>query len=318
MRPFALVSPALFWAEHVGRQLRTLGRDYQLLALYLWTAPASNPYGLYYLSFDQLLAEAGYTPAIATRVLDTLGNLEFAYYHQTEQWVWVKSLAQHALMPTGKLIPQTDNRIKGLHRWYADVPDNPYLGPFFDYYRTTFYLPERREWSRPADVQVVSVEPVATSALPAARRSVLPAAPREPSLFSDEPAAALVPVARRTAIARRRTNGADYDPLFLEWFAAYPSHRRVDKRHAYQEWLKLRPAPDRAWLDAALAVLDRQKKTRDWLKEGGKFVPMPGNYLKRGKFEDEVREHRFIPEADVDRAVTSYEWGTRRDDDDPE
>jgi hypothetical protein len=231
-------------------------------------------------------------------------------------------MAQHSLMPTGKLLPRTDNRIKGLHGWYASIPDNPYLAPFYDHYCQTFYLPERREWSRPTHVEIEAIEPLAlvsgtSSAL--ARRPVLAlsAPATEPTLFPEITTRALVPVAGR-AVAKRRGASDGYDALFSEWFASYPQHRRVEKREAYQQWLNIRPTPDRAWLESALGVLRRQMQTRDWLKEGGKYVPRPANYLKKGKYEDEVRENRFIPEADVDRAVTSYQWGSQRDDDDPE
>lgn len=297
-----------------------------MLAMYLWTAPTSSQYGLFYLPLEQLCAEAGYSPALALKVLDVFGNLEFAFYHRLEQWVWVKAMAQYHLMPTGKLLPRTDNRIKGLHSWYATVPDNPYLSPFFDHYAQTFYLPERREWSRPTHVEIEVVEPLAlvadgTASLVPRGPRALPAPAGAPTLFPEISSGALVPVAgRNSAVARRRSSSTvdGYDPLFLEWFGAYPSHRRVEKREAYQEWLKIRPLPDRAWLDAALAVLERQKTTRDWLKDGGKYVSKPANYLAKGKYEDEVREHRFIPEADVDRAVASYQWGSRRDHDDPD
>jgi hypothetical protein len=80
--------------------------------------------------------------------------------------------------------------------------------------------------------------------------------------------------------------------------------------------MKLRPVPDAEWLQRALTVLARQKATRDWNKDGGKYVPKPANYLAKGKYEDEVEERRFVPEADVDRMVASYEWGSRDDDDD--
>lgn len=315
MRPYAIVTPALFWAEHVGRQLRTLGRDHQVLALYLWTAPTSNQYGLFYLPMDQLCAEAGFTANNAFKVLAALEALEFAFYHRTEAWVWVKTLAQSSLMPTGKLLPRTDNRIKGLHAWYGTVPDNPYLGPFYDHYVKAFYLPERRTWSRADDDVEATIESARPLALVASRAlATVPVPTAEGSLFPDIPAAALVPVARR-AVTKR---AADYDPLFHEWFSEYPDHRQVEKREAYQVWIKVRPKPDREWTDRALAVLRRQKQHRDWVKEGGRFVPKPANYLEKGKYDDVVRDARYFSEDDVDRVSSSLSWGSRRDDDDPE
>lgn len=313
MRPFAVVSPALLWAEHIGRQLRTLGPEYQVLAFYLFSAPTSNPYGLYYLSIDQMTHETGRSAASAYKILDAFGNLEFAYYHRAEQWVWVKTMAQMSLMPTGKLLPHTDNRVKGMQSWYEQCVDNPYLGPFFDYYNRAFYLAERREWSRTHDEPAPTLETV-TRVDPA---RALPPATGEPSLFPElSPATSLVPVARRAITRTRKVEGPD--PLFLAWFERYPSHRQVEKREAYQQWVKIRPKPDIEWTQRAIATLEKQKQTRDWIKEGGKYVPKPANYLAKGKWDDVVRETQFVPEADVDRAMASYDWANRRDDDDPD
>jgi hypothetical protein len=319
MRPYAIVTPALFWAEHVGRQLRTLGRDHQVLALYLWTAPTSNQYGLYYLPMDQLCAEAGFTANGANKVLESLAALEFAFYHRSEQWVWVKTLAQSSLMPTGKLLPKTDNRIKGLHSWYGTVPDNPYLAPFFDHYDRAFYLPERREWSRSQHVEV-TIEPtleLASGEAPRRQLATVSASASEGSLFPDiRPATALVPVARGPRAVAKRS--ADYDPLFIEWFSHYPEHKQIEKRDAYQAWVKIRPKPDQEWTERAIATLQRQRQSRDWIKEGGRFVPKPVNYLEKGKYDDVVRETRYLSEDDVDRVSSSIGWGSRRDDDDPD
>ncbi len=312
MRPFASFPPGLFWAEHTGKQLRTLGRDHQVLAMYLWTAPTSHQYGLYYLPLVQLCEEAGFTPAQAGKVLDSLAALEFAFYHRTTQWVWVRTAAHFTLMPTGKLLPRTDNRLKGLHSWYASVQDNPYLGPFFEYYERMFFLPERRDWTG-TDVEMEAPRQQLALVAPTGRSGVSPAA-GQGSLLPDAPPGALVPVARTSrAIARPR--GPEFDAGFLQWFGEYPAHRQVEKKEAYKEWVLLRVTPEK--LTQMLATLRRQKQTRDWIKEGGRFVPKPARYLEKGKHEDVVREARWISQEDTDRVGASLDWAHRHDPDDP-
>lgn len=318
MRPSATFPPGLFWAEHIGKQLRTLGRDHQCLAMYLWTAPTSNQYGLFYLPLVQLCEEAGFTPAQAGKVLDGLSALEFAFYHRSEQWVWVKAAAQFSLMPTGKLLPRNDNRIKGIHTWYSSLRDNPYLAPFFDYYERMFFLPERRAWSTRHDETIEIHEQPRQLALVqaggAGNRAGLPAATGQGSLLPDAPPGALVPVASRSrSVARPR--GPEFDAGFVQWFSEYPAHRQVEKREAYKQWVLLRVTPEQ--LAQMLATLRRQKQTRDWIKEGGRYVPKPARYLEKGKHEDVVHEHRWISQEDTDRIGSSIEWATRGDPDDP-
>jgi hypothetical protein len=48
MRDYAKVAPT-FWNGETGKKIRELGRDAQVVALYLITCPSSNWIGLYYL-----------------------------------------------------------------------------------------------------------------------------------------------------------------------------------------------------------------------------------------------------------------------------
>ena len=58
MRDYAIVSPR-FWIGTTGRELRRLGPEVQVVALYLLTAPHSNMIGLYYLPIPTLCHETG-------------------------------------------------------------------------------------------------------------------------------------------------------------------------------------------------------------------------------------------------------------------
>jgi hypothetical protein len=84
----------------------------------------------------------------------------------------------------------------------------------------------------------------------------------------------------------------------------------VGRREALEQWRRIKPTPDRAFLAHAVATLEAQKRTVDWLKDGGKFVKKPVNYLKAGNYDDTVgaAAQRFIPEADIDHAQTLAGW----------
>ena len=76
----------------------------------------------------------------------------------------------------------------------------------------------------------------------------------------------------------------DLDMLFERFWAAYP--KQVAKPKAKKEWKKLKPSIEqcRAMSDALI----RQKKSEQWCKEGGKYIPKPENWLKDRRWEDNI------------------------------
>jgi hypothetical protein len=81
--------------------------------------------------------------------------------------------------------------------------------------------------------------------------------------------------------------GPTYDPDFLTWWAEYPRIRRTDKLAAHQKWLALKKSGHLLPLSKMLAVLQAQKNSPEWLKDGGQFIPGPHPYLNKGRFLDE-------------------------------
>lgn len=71
-----------------------------------------------------------------------------------------------------------------------------------------------------------------------------------------------------------------YSPDFLAFWNAYP--RKVAKGAAWKVWQRLSPP-----LPALMAALEWQRRTLDWTKDGGAFVPHPATYLNARRWEDE-------------------------------
>lgn len=75
------------------------------------------------------------------------------------------------------------------------------------------------------------------------------------------------------------------DDLFAKFWALYP--RKQDKAKAQKAWAKLKVDAD---LFALIAKgLAAQAASHDWLKDGGKYVPMPTTWLNGRRWEDEVK-----------------------------
>lgn len=70
---------------------------------------------------------------------------------------------------------------------------------------------------------------------------------------------------------------------FNRFWEVWP--KRVDKDGAVTAWKKLRP--DEATVDKIIAAVTACSQTDTWLKDGGQFIPYPGKFLNRKRWEDE-------------------------------
>ncbi|WP_273009411.1 hypothetical protein [Spongiibacter tropicus] len=83
-----------------------------------------------------------------------------------------------------------------------------------------------------------------------------------------------------TPAKRRRT----YTPEFEEFWSAYP--KKSGKGDAQDAWTKINP---NAELKAKILwSLEAQKRSHDWTKENGKYIPNPSTWLNQDRWEDEL------------------------------
>lgn len=68
---------------------------------------------------------------------------------------------------------------------------------------------------------------------------------------------------------------------FDEFWAAYP--RKKNKEQARKAFKKLKGVKLQELLDA----IERQKRSRDWTKDGGQYIPYPATWLNAGGWQDE-------------------------------
>lgn len=165
------------------------------------------------------------------------------------QYAWVY-IPNMLRYQMGNFAPN-DNRVRAVTRWYDHLPSTcPFLSSFWDDYSGVLPLGVRRGVAEPAPAGTVVRDSSALAAV---------GAPAPPAI----------------------------DPnyaLFLEWWDKYP--KKAGKKAAWGEWLKIKPTREQVanWL----VVLEQQCVSRQWLEEGGKYIPDPERYLKRGKYEDEI------------------------------
>jgi len=105
--------------------------------------------------------------------------------------------------------------------------------------------------------------------------------------------------ARRPRAPRKKTR--ELPEGFAEFWAAYP--RKVDKVKAVTEWTKLDPTPElRA---AILAGLERHKRSEEWARDRGTYIPYPCRFLSRRRWEDEMGVQAVLTPGETDAERTA-------------
>lgn len=89
---------------------------------------------------------------------------------------------------------------------------------------------------------------------------------------------------KEDANASSKKKTPNNDVRFDAFWAAYP--RKKHKATARKAWDKLRPSND--LLTTMLKAIEAQKKSRDWLKDKGEYIPYPATWLNAAGWEDEV------------------------------
>jgi hypothetical protein len=75
---------------------------------------------------------------------------------------------------------------------------------------------------------------------------------------------------------------------FEEFWTAYP--RKTAKSDALKAWNKIKPD-----LITVLNALDWQRKSEDWTKDSGQYIPYPASYLNSKRYEDEKPKPKVQP-----------------------
>ncbi|MFA5163793.1 MAG: phage replisome organizer N-terminal domain-containing protein [Patescibacteria group bacterium] len=73
-----------------------------------------------------------------------------------------------------------------------------------------------------------------------------------------------------------------YSQEFEIFWSIYP--KKVGKGAAYVSWQKL--SPDLALRNKIKLAVECQKQSKDWLKDGGQFIPHPSTWLNQRRFDD--------------------------------
>ena len=82
---------------------------------------------------------------------------------------------------------------------------------------------------------------------------------------------------------RKRGDTGDAD--FEAFFTAYPKCRQVKKKAAFRFW---KAAKDKPPIAEILDAVENQKKSKQWRKDSGQWIPLPTTWLNAGQWGDAI------------------------------
>lgn len=83
-----------------------------------------------------------------------------------------------------------------------------------------------------------------------------------------------------------RTSSASCGAFFDSFWKSYPKKKGKDK---CLRWFKTHKVTEEL-LEEMLQAIEEQKKSKDWQKDNGQFIPYPYTWLNQGRWKDEVEE----------------------------
>jgi hypothetical protein len=148
MRGYAKVLPQ-FWIGSTGRQIRELGSDAQVVALYLITSPHATMIGIYYLPISFITHETGITVKATCKSLRALSEIGFCTYDEAMEYVWVHDMAFYQI--EFQLKP-SDNRVININESYQKLPNLHFLPAFYEKYKDAFCIENTRMLEGPLEI----------------------------------------------------------------------------------------------------------------------------------------------------------------------
>lgn len=131
------------WTGETARAVKRRGGAEGLLVMqYLMTGPYTTMLGVYRLVVGYMGAETALGDAGATKGLRACIDADFCSYDEESEFVFVHQFAKWQI---GAELASADKRCKGVQTAYEALPDNPFLGAFFDRYAHAFHMTRRRE-----------------------------------------------------------------------------------------------------------------------------------------------------------------------------
>lgn len=99
-----------------------------------------------------------------------------------------------------------------------------------------------------------------------------------------------------------KTEKDSFSESFNDFWKAYP--KKVSKTSALKAWNKLKP--DDNLVREILSALEQQKKTAQWQKDDGQFIPYPTTWLNGRRWEDDLSGQSNTNDSEHSYSLDDY------------
>lgn len=267
MRDYSKVAPRM-WHGQTMKDLRDCP-EAVIVAMYLMTSPSSNMLGLFSQPILYIAHETGLGLEGATKGLQRCIEGGFCSYDWPSESVWVHEMAAYQIAPELKA---TDLRVKGIAKDYANLPESPFLGPFFDRYASAFHLTERREFRRALEAPCKPLRSQEQEQEQEQERE----SSSEPR--SESPPLALVKPTPPPVILIPLVGGDEHPVMQTdidEWREAYPAVDVLQQLRQLRQWCLANPARRKTPRGARSFIVRWLGRVQDRGGSGAGEVPAP-------------------------------------------
>jgi hypothetical protein len=238
--------------------------------------------GLYHVPIGVIASQTGLTKEGASKGLRRLSEGGFCRYDFDREEVFVVEMARFQV---GEQLAPNDNRVVGIRRELQAYRNSKHYDHFCQRYGAAFHL----------------------SPVPPTKPLSSPSEGASKPLGSQEQEQEQEQEKERERAPATTTRG---DVASFETFwSSYP--RKKAKAAARKAWDKL--APDAATAAAILAAVEQHKRSEQWVRDGGQFIPHPATWLNGRRWEDELEPARNgdgYSRAEVDAALGPVRYAT--------
>jgi len=255
-------------------RFRSLSDDGRLLLLYIVTSPHATQSGLFRLPSGYACEDLKWTPERYKAAMDELIKIGLINYDDVNSIIF----NPNQLL---KFPPQNGNHVAGIIGKLKELPstplfnefaaiagkiDRPYMSTLIDYISQRLGNAAEQALNGYGKGFQTGFEPVSNG-------YGNPETEEEPGSETGNRGSRIKSSRVQEVIAK-----------FDTFYSAYPKKR--NKPDALKAWKKL--APENGLFETIMAAVAKQKRSDDWTRENGRFIPNPASWLNGRRWEDEV------------------------------
>lgn len=94
-------------------------------------------------------------------------------------------------------------------------------------------------------------------------------------------------------ISQKQLSNSSHEATFEDFWKQYP--RKISKANARKSWLRIKPDAD--LLKTILDAVSKQKRSDQWVKDNGKFIPHAATWLNNERWLDELEQPSFAGDS---------------------